>query len=410
MKIKATLFVLVVLLVAVVAFSYYQNKEAFEDLSPIVTSPVPGVKYNIYVNRFSQTPGPPRYLTTLPGNRVGTWSPVPTAPPQNWYFDEKGRLVSDDKGQYPNHCIKMTGTTLALAPCSENSTKFQYVNNQLQIVSTALCLNLAGGTYTDGAEVNAYPCAQARWDAAQGRSDTVSWFFVESPNNPPPAPAPPAPAPTPAATNLPGVPTPTSANLPGVPTPAAANLPGVPTPAPVPIPVPAPVPAPAANLPGVPTPAPVPKPIPAPVIPDSAPAAILPGVPTPAPVYPSTTGTTPQNNQVVPENTISPTGQDASSLQKQMDLFGAIQKVVRNELLAWRSTKPILPGETEHQVPQDSKDTAATAQGKEYEDSCYKGTEYRCPKNPDGSCPPVPDRSQYIKKDQIPCWGCSLDY
>jgi hypothetical protein len=93
-----------------------------------------------------------------------------------------------------------------------------------------------------------------------------------------------------------------------------------------------------------------------------------------------------------------------------MDLFGAIQKVVRNELLAWRSTKPILPGETEHQAPQDSKDTAATAQGKEYEDSCYKGTEYRCPKNPDGSCPPVPDMSQYIKKDQIPCWGCSLDY
>jgi len=90
-----------------------------------------------------------------------------------------------------------------------------------------------------------------------------------------------------------------------------------------------------------------------------------------------------------------------------MDLFGAIQKVVRNELLAWRSTKPILPGETEHEAKEDSKkgrETAATAQGKEYEDSCYKGTEYRCPKNPDGSCPPVPDMSKYM------CWGCALDY
>jgi hypothetical protein len=98
-----------------------------------------------------------------------------------------------------------------------------------------------------------------------------------------------------------------------------------------------------------------------------------------------------------------------------MDLFGAIQKIVRNELLAWRSTKPLLPGETEHAAKEDNgnkeeKDTAATAQGKEYESSCYKGTEYRCPKNPDGSCPPIPDMSSYIKKDQIPCWGCSLDY
>ena len=365
MKIKATLFVLVVLLV--VAISYYRNKEGFEDAGQIVATPVPGVKYNIYVNRLSQTPGPPRYLTTLPNNLVATWSPVPAAPPQNWYFDEKGRLVSDDKAQYPNHCIQLLGKTLTLAPCTDNSTKFQYVNNQLQIVTTALCLNLAGGLYADGSRVDAFPCAQAR-------PDTVTWFFVESPNNPSPAPTP---------------------------TPAATNLPGVPTPAPVP----EPIPVPAANLPGVP----------APVIPESTPAAILPGVPTPAPApTPApTTGATPQNNQVVPENTISPTGQDASSLQKQMDLFGAIQKIVRNELLAWRNTMPLLPGETEHEANENSKnkkETAATAQGKEYENSCYKGTEYRCPKNPDGTCPPVPDMSNYIKKDQIPCFGCSLDY
>ena len=169
-------------------------------------------------------------------------------------------------------------------------------------------------------------------------------------------------------------------------------------------------------------PAPQPTPTPAPTIPDSSPAtAPVPASPS-TPVIPSVPSVVPQNIPIVPENKISPTGQDASSLQKQMDLFGAIQKIVRNELLAWRSTKPLLPGETEHTTTEDDKsngkskktqkqeDTVATAQGKEYENSCYKGTEYRCPKNPDGSCPPIPDMSEYIRKDKIPCWGCSLDY
>ena len=50
MKIKATLFVLVILLVAVIAISYYVNKEGFEDAGQPVANPVPGVKYNIYAN------------------------------------------------------------------------------------------------------------------------------------------------------------------------------------------------------------------------------------------------------------------------------------------------------------------------------------------------------------------------
>jgi hypothetical protein len=110
---------------------------------------------------------------------------------------------------------------------------------------------------------------------------------------------------------------------------------------------------------------------------------------------------------VIAETNLSETGLSAAELQKQMGFFGLIQNIVRNEILASRSTEPILPGQTQ---AEPKKETNATAQGKEYEDSCYKGTPYRCPKNPDGSCPPVPDMSKYIKKDQIPCWGCSLDY
>lgn len=111
----------------------------------------------------------------------------------------------------------------------------------------------------------------------------------------------------------------------------------------------------------------------------------------------------PIRTDVVPEVSISGTGYDAMSLQQRADLLRDIQKVVRNEILLGRSTTPMI-GE------KVNDNTDSTAQGKEYENSCYKDTEYRCPKNPDGTCPPMPDMSQYIKKDAIPCWGCALDY
>lgn len=118
-----------------------------------------------------------------------------------------------------------------------------------------------------------------------------------------------------------------------------------------------------------------------------------------------TSTTTPTRTDVVPEVSISGTGYDAMTLQQRADLLRDIQKVVRNEILANRLTTPLNEKEKRR-----SDNTDSTAQGKEYEESCYKGTEYRCPKNPDGTCPPVPDMTQYIKKDAIPCYGCSLDY
>jgi hypothetical protein len=140
-----------------------------------------------------------------------------------------------------------------------------------------------------------------------------------------------------------------------------------------------------------------------------APAALIPatGTPTiqPIPASGSAPAATPARVDIVPEVTISGVGYDALTLQQRADLLRDIQKTVRNDIMANRAMKPIISGET-----RQSKDTDATAQGQEYESSCHKDTEYRCPKNPDGSCPPLPDMSQYIKKDAIPCWGCSLDY
>lgn len=113
--------------------------------------------------------------------------------------------------------------------------------------------------------------------------------------------------------------------------------------------------------------------------------------------------TTPVRTDVVPEVSISGSGYNAMNLQQKAELLKDIQKVVRNEVLANRSTTPVLNGNEQGQ----GNVSDSTAQGQEYSDSC---SEYRCPKNADGTCPPIPDMSEYIKKDQIPCWGCALDY
>jgi hypothetical protein len=122
----------------------------------------------------------------------------------------------------------------------------------------------------------------------------------------------------------------------------------------------------------------------------------------------ATNTTKPMRTDIVPQVTISPDGHDAAILQQKSELLKDIQKVVRNEILVNRNTTPIVCGD--ECSNQNSTVTDAAAQGQEYENNCYKDKEYRCPKNPDGSCPPVPDMTQYVKKDSIPCWGCSLDY
>ena len=84
---------------------------------------------------------------------------------------------------------------------------------------------------------------------------------------------------------------------------------------------------------------------------------------------------------------LSDTGYTAMVLQQKSDLLKDIQKIVKNEILSNRATEYI--DKNAVSVP-----TLAIAQGAEY--------------NANASCDH--DMSQYIKKDAIPCWGCSLDY
>jgi len=129
-------------------------------------------------------------------------------------------------------------------------------------------------------------------------------------------------------------------------------------------------------------------------------------------VAPTASAPAPKRNDVRPEVTMSDTSYNAMALKQKSDLLTNIQKIFRNELLANRSTDSSVIDKTS----SSSSDSSSTQQGKEFNKSSQKcdgssdEDNYRCPKNPDGSCPPVPDMTQYIKKDSIPCWGCSVDY
>ena len=148
-------------------------------------------------------------------------------------------------------------------------------------------------------------------------------------------------------------------------------------------------------------------------------------------------GSSPTRTEVVPQVSLSENGYNALMLQQKADILKDLQKVVRNEVLANRNTTPMLHNDgygcgAEDEYKYDHKDgcepvkepgcgdntwenecgkkstkdkvTAAISQGKEYENSCYKD------KKSKAACPPQPDMAQFIKKDAIPCWGCALDY
>ena len=94
-------------------------------------------------------------------------------------------------------------------------------------------------------------------------------------------------------------------------------------------------------------------------------------------------------HHVVPQVSVSDTAYTAMDLQNKSALLQNIQKIVKNELAASRNqsnNNPIAMGE-------DCCNSDSTCD--------QQGQEYNSEKN---------DMSKYIKKDSIPCWGCTLDY
>jgi len=135
----------------------------------------------------------------------------------------------------------------------------------------------------------------------------------------------------------------------------------------------------------------------------------------------------PQLNDVTPQVSVSDTGYTAMQGQQKSELLTSIQKIVRNELLANRMTEPTVPNKRDDDNCNDDvdqPDSHCTAQGSEFKKATPKRMSKGCPDSsdpcdasdqPKNSAPKpyksnLPDMSKYIKKDSIPCWGCSLDY
>jgi hypothetical protein len=117
------------------------------------------------------------------------------------------------------------------------------------------------------------------------------------------------------------------------------------------------------------------------------------------------------NSLNLPVVSISDVGHQAMTLKQRADLLNQVQRLVRDEIRMARQLKTLKEEQEEEQ--EQEQDNLSEKQGCDYNRRRHQDQdeqEYRCPKNPDGSCPPVPDLTDYIRKDQIPCWGCSVDY
>ena len=104
-------------------------------------------------------------------------------------------------------------------------------------------------------------------------------------------------------------------------------------------------------------------------------------------------------------------GAEAKNLKSKSDLIRDIREVIRNELSRFKSmTTASSQDVLKEQAQKDNKvisrkmdndidvsNQIAEQQGREM--SAY---------NPKRECPANMD--EYIRKDSIPCWGCSLDY
>jgi hypothetical protein len=164
-------------------------------------------------------------------------------------------------------------------------------------------------------------------------------------------------------------------------------------------PMPKPAAMPATNM----KPVPVAKPVPilSPAANGSPMAAAITTV-VPTPLTPSAIaplGKAPSAT-VVP---VTSTAYDAMSLKQKSDLLKEVQTLVRNELLTNRQLKHPNSSCEEEEEYAECDSSYANRQGKEFNHHSNKPSE-------ESHCPPPPDLSNYIRKDQIPCWGCSVDY
>jgi uncharacterized protein (UPF0333 family) len=135
---------------------------------------------------------------------------------------------------------------------------------------------------------------------------------------------------------------------------------------------------------------------------------------------------------VNPRIELSDTGYTAMKMNKHSNLLNDIQKIIHNEMLSNRSLDIVVknvnpPGGSMQRnksidalAKQDPLQQAIAQQAMSKKGASYNGSSNgsSCGGSCGGTCDTcsssrdenAPDMSKYIRKDQIPCWGCSLDY
>ena len=91
------------------------------------------------------------------------------------------------------------------------------------------------------------------------------------------------------------------------------------------------------------------------------------------------------------EHGVAPSSSPALTKEVEERIAKSVVTQIKDTLLSQRSTNNLMEDTS---CPYASVDSSGTAQGKEYQQA-----------NPIQS---APDMSEYIRKDSIPCWNCSL--
>ena len=125
------------------------------------------------------------------------------------------------------------------------------------------------------------------------------------------------------------------------------------------------------------------------------------------------TSNAPANAAAVPKSTIisptveiSDTGFKAMELNKKSNMLNDIQQIVKNELLADRMLDSSVKNTSTKPEKARKKKSCDLDNSCDSDNSCNNSYDDSCTDASDSNI----DMSKYIKKDQIPCWGCSIDY
>jgi hypothetical protein len=97
----------------------------------------------------------------------------------------------------------------------------------------------------------------------------------------------------------------------------------------------------------------------------------------------------------------------AAAAAEESKLQRDVRQSVKNEILAKKAITPVISADASESSPSE-----LTAQGSEFMSNTYKKPATKAIEKLKAASEPRchEDNANFIRKDQIPCWGCTLDF